>query len=66
MQSIYRVEQGEGALLDELEALDDSKSNKTTFDRRPYLTSFLKCVRQMEPIIFIAIFIVCGFRALTS
>jgi hypothetical protein len=65
-QSIHRVQQGDGALLDELEAMDDSKSDETTFDRRPYLTSFLKCIQQMEPIVFIAIFIVCGFRALTS
>jgi hypothetical protein len=65
-QSIHQVKQREEAIVDELEVTDDSQSDEIAFDRRPYLTLFLKFSRQMEPIAVIAIFIVCEFRASTS
>ena len=65
-QCIHRVKQRKEAIVDELEVTDDSQSDEIAFGRRPSLSLFVKCSRQLEPIAFIAIFIVCGFRALTS
>lgn len=75
IQSIHQIEYVEEVLTDEIEATDDFKSDKVEFDGnntvtynscRPRVVPLLKCTWQLDPVIFVTIFIVCGVRALPS
>jgi hypothetical protein len=74
-QSILTVECDEEVYTNEIETADDFKSDKVEFDGnytlhctwcRQYLALLLECTRQFEPVVFVAIFIICGVRALAS